>query len=215
MTETNTVVPGVPISRLLAAGASVAVLDGAFAVVIYVHVLHACSTAQLMQSIASALLGRAAFRGGGATVALGLALHCAVAYGWTLIYAAPAGRISTTARAHCHDPRRARGWRNLRCLHLARDGLAVGAAHSREHDADWVAIVRNHAHLARGRRGYTDRFDRARTSPERTSEFISVPVAACTSRERNGRSRHTVALLLRYCTGARGEAELLAFRMFR
>jgi len=88
MTETNTVVPGVPISRLLAAGASVAVLDGAFAVVIYVPVLHACSTAQLMQSIASALLGRAAFRGGGATVALGLALHCAVAYGWTVIYAA-------------------------------------------------------------------------------------------------------------------------------
>jgi hypothetical protein len=81
-------VPRLPISRLLAAGAAVAVLDGAFAVAIYVHVLHACSTAQLMQSIARALLGPAAFRGGGATVALGLALHCAVAYGWTLIYAA-------------------------------------------------------------------------------------------------------------------------------
>ncbi len=88
MTETNKVVPRPPISRLLAAGAAVAVLDGAFAVAIYVHVLHACSTAQLMQSIASAVLGRAAFRGGGATVALGLALHCAVAYGWTLVYAA-------------------------------------------------------------------------------------------------------------------------------
>jgi hypothetical protein len=88
MTETNQAVPRVPISRLLAAGAFVTLLDGAFAVAIYVYVLHACSTAQLMQSIASALLGRAAFRGGGATVALGLALHCAVAYGWTLIYAA-------------------------------------------------------------------------------------------------------------------------------
>ncbi len=96
MTETNKAAPRVPISRLLAAGAFVAVLDGAFAVAIYVYVLHACSTAQLMQSIASALLGPAAFRGGGATVALGLALHSAVAYGWTLVYAtvrAASGRL--------------------------------------------------------------------------------------------------------------------------
>src|SRR5262249_58111264 len=41
-----------------------------------------------MQSIAGALLGRAAFRGGRTTVALGLALHCAVACGWTVVYAA-------------------------------------------------------------------------------------------------------------------------------
>jgi hypothetical protein len=88
MTEANQMVPRMPIWRLLAAGASVAVLDGAFAVAIYVYILHACSTAQLMQSIARALLGRAAFQGGGATVALGVALHCAVAYGWTLVYAA-------------------------------------------------------------------------------------------------------------------------------
>ncbi len=85
MIQTNTVAP---ISRLLAAGALVAVLDGAFAVALYVYVLRACSTAQLWQSIAGALLGRAAFRGGSATVALGLALHFAVAYGWTLAYAA-------------------------------------------------------------------------------------------------------------------------------
>ncbi len=85
MIQTNTVAP---ISRLLAAGALVAVLDGAFAVALYVYVLRACSAAQLWQSIAGALLGRAAFRGGTATVALGLALHFAVAYGWTLAYAA-------------------------------------------------------------------------------------------------------------------------------
>lgn len=88
MIETNKMDRGGRISRVLAAGALVALLDGAFAVAIYVHVLHACSTPQLMQSIASALLGRAAFRGGGTTVALGFALHCAVAYGWTLAYAA-------------------------------------------------------------------------------------------------------------------------------
>ena len=79
MTETNTVAPRLPISRVMFAGALVAVLDGAFAVVLYVTVLRVCSAAQLMQSIAGALLGRAAFRGGRATVALGLVLHFAVA----------------------------------------------------------------------------------------------------------------------------------------
>ncbi len=88
MIQTNRVVPWAPISRLLAAGALVAMLDGAFAVALYVYVLRVCSAAQLMQSIAGALLGRAAFRGGSATVALGLGLHFAVACGWTLAYAA-------------------------------------------------------------------------------------------------------------------------------
>lgn len=75
-------------SRLWAAGAVVAVLDGAFAIALYVYVLRKCSTAQLFQSIAAALLGRAAFRGGGATVVLGLVLHCTVACGWAIVYAA-------------------------------------------------------------------------------------------------------------------------------
>jgi hypothetical protein len=88
MIPTNKAAPWAPISRLLAAGALVGVLDGAFATVLYVHVLRVCSAAQLMQSIAAALLGRAAFRGGSATVVLGLALHFAVACGWTLAYAA-------------------------------------------------------------------------------------------------------------------------------
>ncbi len=88
MTETSKVVPSVPISRVIIACVLVAALDGAFAVMLYVQVLHACSAGQLMQSIAGALLGRAAFRGGRTTVALGLALHFAVACGWTLAYAA-------------------------------------------------------------------------------------------------------------------------------
>ena len=88
MIQAHTAAPRAPISRLLAAATVVAVLDGAFAVVLYVYVLRLCSAAQLMQSIAGALLGRAAFRGGVATVALGLGLHFAVAAGWTLVYAA-------------------------------------------------------------------------------------------------------------------------------
>src|SRR5215831_1938619 len=88
MIQAHTAAPRAPISRLLAAATVVAVLDGAFAVVLYVTVLRACSAAQLMQSIAGALLGRAAFRGGSTTVALGVALHFGVAFGWTLVYAA-------------------------------------------------------------------------------------------------------------------------------
>jgi hypothetical protein len=88
MIETPKVVPWVPISRVIIACVLVAALDGAFAVVLYVQVLRVCSAAQLMQSIAGALLGRAAFRGGRTTVVLGLALHFAVACGWTLAYAA-------------------------------------------------------------------------------------------------------------------------------
>ncbi|HKD43534.1 MAG TPA: hypothetical protein VKB87_24855 [Myxococcaceae bacterium] len=88
MIQAHTAAPRAPISRLLAAATVVSVLDGAFAVVLYVYVLRLCSAAQLMQSIAGALLGRAAFRGGAATVALGLGLHFAVAAGWTLVYAA-------------------------------------------------------------------------------------------------------------------------------
>ena len=86
--QTNKVVPLVPISRVVFACVLVAALDGAFAVALYVYLLRLCSPVQLMQSIAGALLGRAAFRGGRTTVALGLVLHCAVACGWTVVYAA-------------------------------------------------------------------------------------------------------------------------------
>jgi hypothetical protein len=88
MIHANPAVRRAPISRLLAAATLVAVLDGAFAAALYVYVLRVCSAAQLFQAIAGALLGRAAFRGGAATTALGLALHFAVAAGWTLVYAA-------------------------------------------------------------------------------------------------------------------------------
>jgi hypothetical protein len=112
MIQTNKVVQWTPISRLLAAGAVVAVLDGAFAVGLYVYVLRVRSAAQLMQSIAGALLGRAAFRGGSATVVLGLALHIAVASGWTIAYAAL----------------RARSGRLRELTASTRGALAAGAA---------------------------------------------------------------------------------------
>lgn len=85
--EANPVAPRATISRLLAAGTLVAVLDGAFAVALYAYVLRLCSGPQVFQSIAGALLGPAAFRGGTRTVALGLVLHFAVAGAWVVVYA--------------------------------------------------------------------------------------------------------------------------------
>jgi hypothetical protein len=74
-------------ARIVKTGAVVGLLDGAFAFVFY-FLLRRVSGTQLFQSSASALLGReAAFRGGAATATLGLAMHFAVAYGWTLVYA--------------------------------------------------------------------------------------------------------------------------------
>ena len=75
-------------SRIAIAGAVVAVLDGIFAVALYVSILHLTTPARLFQSIAGALLGKAAFQGGAATVLLGLAIHCTVALSWSAVYAA-------------------------------------------------------------------------------------------------------------------------------
>jgi len=41
---------------------------------------------QILQGIASGLLGPRAFQGGAATAALGLALHYAIAFAWTLVF---------------------------------------------------------------------------------------------------------------------------------
>ena len=63
----------------------VALLDGLFAIVLYV-VRGNTSVERLFQSIASALIGPAAFRGGATTFALGIALHLLVALAWSVIF---------------------------------------------------------------------------------------------------------------------------------
>jgi hypothetical protein len=79
--------PRTDLQRFLLAGATVAFLDGVFAVVLYVYIVHATTPGKIFQGIAAGLLGRsAALNGGAQTVALGLLLHCTVAYGWTTIY---------------------------------------------------------------------------------------------------------------------------------
>jgi len=79
--------PRTELQRVLLAGATVALLDGLFAVVLYVYIVHVTTAGRIFQGIAAGVLGRdAALAGGTRTVALGLVLHCTVAYGWTTIY---------------------------------------------------------------------------------------------------------------------------------
>lgn len=74
------------VTRILTAGMLVAILDIAFAALVWVVIRAALTPAQLLQSIAAGLLGKAAYSGGPATAALGAALHFSIAYAWTAVY---------------------------------------------------------------------------------------------------------------------------------
>lgn len=75
------------IATVLRAGTVVALTDGLWAVLLWVVMLRKTTAARVFQGIARAVLGDAAFAGGGATVALGVALHFAVAMTWAFVYA--------------------------------------------------------------------------------------------------------------------------------
>jgi hypothetical protein len=60
-------------------------LDVATAVTYYPLTANVTST-QILQGIASGLLGAQAFQGGNATAALGLALHYLIAFVWTIVF---------------------------------------------------------------------------------------------------------------------------------
>lgn len=70
----------------MAAGVLVGVLDGLFAIALYVGALKATNPVRLFQSIAGAVLGPESFQGGMASAGLGLILHFTVAHGWSAVY---------------------------------------------------------------------------------------------------------------------------------
>lgn len=72
------------VPRLLRAGVLTGLVDGLFAVVL--TVFDQASVTRLFQGIASTVLGRDAFDGGVATVALGVAMHFGVAFGWSAVF---------------------------------------------------------------------------------------------------------------------------------
>lgn len=85
--------------RLLAATATVAVLDLSYVFVLWVLVRQKITTTQLLQSIATGLLGQAAYDGGTATALLGGALHVTIAFLWCTIYLTLVRRVAALQRA--------------------------------------------------------------------------------------------------------------------
>ena len=72
-------------------------LDIVYAIVLWGMVLGGTPTG-VLQSIAAGLLGKAAYEGGAATAALGLALHFFIAFVMALVYVAVAARLRLLTR---------------------------------------------------------------------------------------------------------------------
>src|SRR5512143_760542 len=79
--------PGRVIVRIGLAAATVALLDFLYVFVLWVVIRERISTQQLLQSIASGLLGREAYAGGPGTALLGAALHAMIALIWVVTFA--------------------------------------------------------------------------------------------------------------------------------
>ena len=73
-------------ASILKAGATVAILDGSYVVIVYVWLLHLTTATRIFQGIASRLIGKGAFDGGSATALLGVLLHFTVAFSWTIAF---------------------------------------------------------------------------------------------------------------------------------
>ncbi|HET7602879.1 MAG TPA: hypothetical protein VFK36_07665 [Gemmatimonadales bacterium] len=80
--------------RIAATALIVAALDFFYVLVRWVWLTHALTVQELAQSIATGLLGRAAYDGGPATAVLGLGLHLLVAFGWTLVFFLLTARVA-------------------------------------------------------------------------------------------------------------------------
>lgn len=81
---------------LLIGTAAVGILDGAFAVARVVAA--GGSPLRPFQAVAAGLLGSAAFRGGGLTAAVGVALHFVIAAGVVATYFVASRRVGTLSR---------------------------------------------------------------------------------------------------------------------
>lgn len=80
-----------PLRTILAAGAVAGALDITAAIVIWA--IRGVHPVRILQSVASGLLGRAAFAGGLRTAALGLCLHFFIATTWATIYYVASRRL--------------------------------------------------------------------------------------------------------------------------
>jgi hypothetical protein len=70
---------------ILLGGLAAGILDITYAIVVS-RLLRGTSAVTVLQSVASGLLGKGAYEGGGATAALGLFLHFVIAFGAAAVY---------------------------------------------------------------------------------------------------------------------------------
>ena len=73
------------LSRLVSAGLTTAIVDGLFSSILSVAA-YGSTVSRLFQGVAATLVGSSAFAGGARTTALGLLMHCGVAFGWSAIF---------------------------------------------------------------------------------------------------------------------------------
>ena len=135
--------PAIDVERIAGTAALVALLDGVFAVVFYVPLLHRTTALRLFQGIAASLLGRtAAFDGGIATGVMGVLMHVGVALGWTVVFALAYSRSEGLRRLLATMPG-AIVTGMSRVLHLADDGIRHRAA---DEDSTGTHRVDRHIH---------------------------------------------------------------------
>jgi hypothetical protein len=73
------------LARLVRAGLLTGVVDGLFSSILSVAAYHS-TVSRLFQGVAGVLLGPEAFNGGARTVAIGIAMHFGVAFGWSAVF---------------------------------------------------------------------------------------------------------------------------------
>lgn len=127
----KTTPPKAPV--LLAAAACIAALDMSFAVTFWS--IHGVAPLRVLQSVASGLMGRAAFGGGVSTAMLGLALHCLIALLMVLAYDGMAVRVPWLLR---HPWRAGPAYGCLLYLCMTYIVLPLSAARAPSSRPDWI-----------------------------------------------------------------------------
>jgi hypothetical protein len=83
--------------RLIRTGLATAILDGLFSSILSVAA-YGSTFSRLFQGVAATVLGSEAFDGGARTTALGVLMHCGVAFGWSAIFVVVAMRSEWVRR---------------------------------------------------------------------------------------------------------------------
>lgn len=73
------------LARLVRAGLATAIIDGLFSSVLSVAAYDS-TVSRLFQGVAATVVGGSAFTGGARTTALGIVMHCGVAFGWSAVF---------------------------------------------------------------------------------------------------------------------------------